>query len=113
MKINLIVIRTTQLHQLAKQYEALGICFDYHQHGKGPFHYAANIDSMVFEIYPSKKEIAQPETRLGFCVDNITEAILKLTQADWKIITQPTQKPWGLTATVQDLDGRKVDLTQA
>lgn len=39
--INLIVIKTDKLQEQASLYTTLGIQFDYHQHGKGPFHYAS------------------------------------------------------------------------
>lgn len=114
MKLNLIVIKTLYPEALKTQYEALGITFIYHQHGNGPFHYSADPGEAVFEIYPlstSQKE-ADTSTRLRFCMENLVFNIPVLEEAGWKILAQPNQSSRGMRAVVQDLDGRKVELTE-
>jgi len=113
--LNLIVIKTKELERLKCQYEVLGLNFEYHRHGKGPFHYACEIDQLVFEIYPlpRSKEKADDTTRLGFVVTELDLLLPKLESSFWKIISMPTDSEWGYSCLVQDLDGRKVMLTQA
>lgn len=50
MQINLIVIRTSHPKTLSNFYEQLGMEFEYHQHGKGAWHYSTEIGATVFEI---------------------------------------------------------------
>lgn len=112
MKINLLVIRTENPENLKNQYEILGHEFDYHQHGNGPFHYASEQDGFVLEIYPLTKsmEKADNSLRLGFDVRDLKTKIEELKNSNWTIISEPLETKWGLTAVVQDLDGRKIEL---
>lgn len=114
MKLNLLVIRTKDIEVLKSQYELLGIVFEYHKHGKGPYHYAAELKDCVFEIYPLTKSMTKADgsLRLGFDVENVNATILQLQKSNWEILSEPKETEWGLTAIVQDLDGRKVELKQ-
>ncbi len=114
MKINLIVIRTNDIDKLADFYQKLGITFHYHQHGKGPFHYAAELASTVFEIYPLLKNQEKPDSsfRLGFEVESLDKLITSLRKASVKIIKAPTHSEYGYVAIVKDLGGRKIELKQ-
>lgn len=114
MKLNLIVIRTQQLEKQAKFYEKLGIKFQYHKHGNSPYHYSADLDGTVFEIYPTKNENSvNRSTRLGFQVKDLDQLIenLEVTEVE-SIIKYPEPTTWGYTALIKDLDGRKIELTQ-
>jgi len=115
MKLNLIVIKTKDPKTLMEQYQRLGICFDYHQHGNGPFHYASMYEGQVFEIYPLPKSVLKADNtlRLGFEVPNLTEIINTLKESNWIIVSEISTKSWGKTAIIQDLDGRKIELSQA
>ncbi|UZR93815.1 VOC family protein [Chondrinema litorale] len=123
MKLNLLVIKTENPEMLKMQYECFGISFEYHQHGKEPFHYAAEIDGLVFEIYPLPKSIIRAEsfnkannlldqTRLGFTVRNLDALVKQLEASNWEIISTPKEMPWGKVAIIADLDGRKVELKE-
>lgn len=112
MKLNLLVIRTQDPEVLKSQYELLGMTFEYHKHDKGPYHYASEIDECVFEIYPFTKSITVTDAslRLGFEVNNLIQTLENLKNSNWMILSEPQETPWGLTAIVQDLDGRKIEL---
>jgi lactoylglutathione lyase len=112
MKINLIVIRTNQPNELAKLYSQIGIEFDYHKHGKGSWHYSAEIEKLVFEIYPLMKnqKIADKSLRLGFDVERLDELIEKLRANKIEIIAEPKKSEYGYFAVIKDLDGRKIEL---
>lgn len=114
VSLTLVVIKTDKLEEQAGFYSSLGFQFDYHRHGNGPYHYASIGGSLVLEIYPLPKGtgFADHTTRLGFMVDNLDNTIQTLTNKGIKIIAEPMQTEWGYTAIVQDMDGRKIELTE-
>ena len=114
MKIRLIVIKTHKPKELAALYALFGIHFEYHQHENGPHHYAVEGHGTVFEIYPLPKGMTLPDNsiRLGFEVRDLKQVIVALKRKAVKIIAEPAQNAWGYTAVVEDLDGRKIELTQ-
>jgi len=114
MNINLLVIRTDQPKELAEFYRQLGMQFDYHQHGKGPWHYSAEIEELVFEIYPLMKNQTSPDTslRLGFTVEHLDALIGQLKERKVEIIGAPKASEWGYFAIIKDIDGRKIELKQ-
>lgn len=114
VKLALVVIKTDKLLEQSEFYSSLGFQFDYHQHGNGPYHYASIGGNPVLEIYPLPKGTKIPDhtTRLGFVVDNLGQTIQTLIDKGIKIIAEPIQTEWGYTAVVQDLDGRKIELTE-
>lgn len=115
MRINLIVVRTKNTKKLAEFYERLGIEFEYHQHGKGPFHYSSKLDRTVFEIYPllKRQEKADKSLRLGFDVKELDKLISTLDKEGFEIVSRPTKSEWGYFAVIKDLDGRKIELKNA
>jgi lactoylglutathione lyase len=112
MNLNLLVIRTKNPQILKEQYEHLGFQFEYHQHGNGPYHYASDINGFVFEIYPLTKsmEKADNSIRLGFEIENLNLKFKDLKKSEWIIKSALIETEWGLTAVIQDLDGRKIEL---
>ena len=114
MKINLVVLKTLLPDDLAKFYGQMGIKFENHRHGSGPLHYAAQLDGLVFEIYPlpKDKEKADDTLRLGFTVDNLDEIIERLRSSGGKVIKEPSMTEWGYVSIVEDVDGRKIELKQ-
>lgn len=114
MRINLVVIRTNQLKECANFYQKLGISFDYHQHGKGLFHYAAELEGTVFEIYPLLKNQEKPDNslRLGFDVKELDNLIQLLKKDNIDILKEPTLSAFGYSAIIRDFDGRKIELRE-
>jgi predicted enzyme related to lactoylglutathione lyase len=112
LKINLVVLKTSRPDDLALFYGQLGIKFENHRHGSGPLHYAAEIDNVVFEIYPlpKDKEKADDTLRLGFTVDDLDEVIGRLKRSGGKIVKEPNMTEWGYVSIIEDMDGRKVEL---
>ena len=112
MRINLIVIRTDNPEKLSEFYEQLGIEFEYHQHGKGTWHYSAKIGEIIFEIYPLMKnqEVSEKSLRLGFTIENLDQMIHDLKERNVEIVKEPKESEWGYFAIIKDLDGRKIEL---
>jgi predicted enzyme related to lactoylglutathione lyase len=111
--LNLLVIRSPDVDRSARFYELLGLVFTKHAHGTGPQHYAAELGSAVFEIYPRTDEKdSTSRTRLGFRVANVDQTITKLQQSGAKIISPPKDTSFGRRAVVDDPDGHRIELTQ-
>jgi len=113
--INLIVIKTDKLKEQFDFYSALGIQFHYHRHGNGPYHYSSIGGNPTLEIYPLPKGLPQADstTRLGFNVENLDLLMKDVKSRGFTIISEPIEKEWGYGAVIQDLDGRKIELTEA
>ena len=112
MNINLLVIRTEKPELLKLQYEHIGFDFDYHRHGKGPYHYASEQNGFVLEIYPLTKSMTKADAnlRLGFDIVDLVKIIDKIKRTNWVIKSDIKETEWGIIAVIQDLDGRKIEL---
>ncbi len=115
MKLNLLVLKTHQIHKLKEQYELLGLEFTYHQHGKSPWHYSVESDGLVIEVYPlsENKTVDTNAIRLGFEVTNLEDIITQSENYGWKVKSSIKNTDFGQIATLQDIDGRKVDVKKA
>ncbi|MCB1179696.1 MAG: hypothetical protein KDK36_19115 [Leptospiraceae bacterium] len=114
MKLNLLVIKSKNIHDLKDQYEMLGIKFEYHKHGEGPMHYSSIIDGIVFEIYPIKVDFIeiQGKLRLGFEVENLDLLIKNIERTTWRIIKGKYKSDYGNIAIIEDLDNNKIELKE-
>lgn len=113
MKINLLVIRSVNAKELSEFYELLGIKFEYHCHGNGPWHYSSIINQLVFEIYPTKKPDNNTlGVRLGFEVDKLELVLEKINRSRGQKIKAPFESEFGRIAVVQDPEGRKIELKE-
>jgi lactoylglutathione lyase len=114
MNINLLVLKTSRPDELASFYGQLGIEFEHHRHGTGPLHYAAEIEGLVFEIYPlpKDKDKADDTLRLGFTVEHLNNIFERLKNSGAKVVKEPAFTEWGHLAVVEDTDGRKIELKE-
>lgn len=98
--------------RLADFYTWLGLTFEYHKHGKSPYHYSAQIGHTVLEIYPLAKAqtAADKELRLGFALDNFENIISTLKEKQVEFVAESIQTDYGFMAIVKDPDGRRVEL---
>lgn len=112
MEIRLLVVRTTDMERLTDFYSLLGLTFEYHKHGKSPYHYSAIIGNTTLEIYPLTKSQteADKELRLGFSVENFDSTIQFLREKDITFLSEPMQTEYGFMTIVKDPDGRKIEL---
>ena len=111
MKVKLIVIRTQDPKRLADFYSHLGLSFGYHKHGKSPYHYSAEIDGLIFEIYPLANNQTETDKyiRLGFELANFEE-IVEVLRNQGFLLTEPNDSDFGIMAIASDSDGRKIEL---
>ena len=112
-RLNLIVIRATDLARSHRFYEALGLQFTREKHGSGPEHLAGELGSVVFEIYPRGSGPATVGVRLGFQVASVEAAVSAVHQLGAEVATPPAAGPWGWRAVVVDPDGMRVEVSQA
>lgn len=112
--INLLVIRSSDFDRASTFYNALGLQFTSHAHGKGPVHLACELGQQVFEIYPlGDGDLPTKSARIGFRVPLVDDAYTALLAAGGQSVSPPKDSPWGRRAVVADPDGHRVELTAA
>lgn len=114
VSLTLLVLKTRQIEQLRRFYQALGIELAEEQHGRGPVHFAGRAGGVVIEVYPLQNEDTPVDasTRLGFTVDTLAEVVVRLQAIGAQIVALPKETAFGLQAVVKDPDGRSVEITQ-
>ncbi|MEW6496993.1 MAG: VOC family protein [Cyanobacteriota bacterium] len=113
IQLNLVVIRASNLERSIAFYRLLGLDFVKHRHGNGLEHFACDLGTVVFEIYPRTSEAdSTSATRLGFRVASVDTAIAELEKQGVPVISPPKNSLWGWRAVVTDPDGHKVELTE-
>ena len=114
-RLNLIVLRVADIDRSASFYSQLGLAFQKHSHGTGPIHCSAELAGIVFELYPaSASHPVTSSVRIGFEVSDIANAIKRLLAFEGcRLISRVAESEWGLRAVIADLDGHRVELTQA
>jgi len=111
--LNLVMIRSIDLERAARFYGVLGLSFSKHRHGSGPEHFACELGSAVFEIYPRKDDTdSTSSTRIGFRVPSVDAAIAALQAIGVTVVSPPKDSPWGRRAVVDDFDGHRVEITE-
>lgn len=112
MELRLLVVRTSDLERLTAFYSLFGVTFDYHKHGKSPYHYSATLGSTILEIYPLAKgqSGAEINLRLGFAVNNFETIVKLLKDKETEFLSEPMQTDYGFMAVIKDSDGRKLEL---
>ena len=112
MDIRLLVLRTSDPKKLADFYSLFGLTFDYHKHGKSPFHYSAAMEQTVLEIYPLAKSQTEADKnlRIGFGIYDFDETVKKLKALQVPFSLEPTQTAFGFMAIISDPDLRKIEL---
>ncbi|QDV26090.1 VOC family protein [Aureliella helgolandensis] len=114
VRCNLVVIRSKQLDAAARFYGALGLRLIKHRHGSGPEHFASEIDTPTFEIYPLTNEAtATTGVRIGFAVESVDQVFEHLLSVGGQAVSAPKNSPWGRRAVIADTDGHRVELTSA
>ncbi len=111
-KLNLVVIRVSDLERASRFYEALGLQFTRERHGNGPEHLTTKSLGWVFEIYPQGNGASTAGAVVGFQVESIERALAAVQLLGAEVVLRPANGPWGLRAVVRDPDGHRVELSQ-
>ena len=108
---NLIVLRSTDIDRASEFYSTMGLLFQKHSHGDGPEHYCSQVNGIVFELYPLKKnQTPTTSARVGFSVDDVDSVVQMLLEKKVKVISQPKDSERGRRAIVKDFDGHTIEL---
>ncbi len=112
-RLNLLVIRSENPEQTVKFYELLGLEFQKELHGTNPVHWAAELERLVIEIYPSHPlNHVDRSTRLGFEIEDVRSVLATLRDENIQVVSDLKPTQWGLRVVVRDPDGRSVELVQ-
>jgi catechol 2,3-dioxygenase-like lactoylglutathione lyase family enzyme len=110
-RLNLVVLRSTDIERAASFYRELGLEFTRHSHGAGPEHYVSEVNGLVFEIYPlTSKSSPTTGMRTGFRVASVDGIVELLSKVGALVVTPPADSEWGRRAVVKDFDGHTVEL---
>lgn len=113
VSLNLVVLRVPDLARAADFYSAFGLVFVKHAHGKGPEHFAAELGSAVFELYPQAGEDGSTKNvRVGFQVVEADRVLASLEKKGAKVVSPLKDSPWGRRAVVDDPFGHRVEITE-
>jgi lactoylglutathione lyase len=112
MRINLIVIRVSDIERSACFYQALGLVLIREKHGSGPEHYSADLEGTIFELYPRSDPEGTSQVRLGLTVNQLDRVVSACLTAGARLVAPPKESPWGRRAVIEDLDGHKIELTE-
>src|ERR1043165_7871623 len=86
--LNLVVLRSPDVARAAAFYTRLGLQFSQHRHGNGPEHFAAELPTGVFELYPLSPDGPSTRgTRIGFQVPSLDAALAALSDYPDAIVT--------------------------
>src|SRR5580765_670339 len=110
--LNLVVLRSADLHRAERFYRLLGIQFVREQHGTGPEHLACYLGEAVLEIYPRTAATEGPEARIGFGVPSVVNVVKAVLESGERVLSPAKKGRWGLRAVVVDPDGHRVELIE-
>ncbi len=108
--LSLIVLRARDVETAKQFYSSLGLTFAQEKHGNGPSHYATELGSFVFEIYPCRPGQPNVPLRLGFRVRLLDGIVALLRERGTKIVSEVQSTRDGFRAVVEDPDGNVVEL---
>ncbi len=113
ISLNLAVLRSTDVARAVAFYSRLGLRFSQHRHGNGPEHFSAELNGVVFEIYPATPNGASTlGARIGFRVPSVDAALASLADYPEAVVSPPKNSEWGRRAVVADPDGHRVELLE-
>lgn len=108
-----LVLHTNDLQKAVAFYTACGLPLVERRHG-GPAHHTCSLSGVHFALYAHGEGAgslaAQSGSTLGITVPDLQGALNALRKLGAKIVEEPRPRPWGVSAIVEDPDGRKVEL---
>jgi catechol 2,3-dioxygenase-like lactoylglutathione lyase family enzyme len=104
--IELIVLRCADVERAVQFYSALGLTFAREQHDNGPVHYAAELGSVVLELYPSTGS-SSGGLRLGLQLGTDVGSVHRALAVGGRLVRLSEHERH---ATVRDPDGHTLEL---
>jgi lactoylglutathione lyase len=99
-------------------YRAVGLDLADEDHGEGAVHFATDLGSVHFAIYPAEAPGRSLERRVGgsyfpgFYVESLDRAADALAGVGALILSEHEEMPWGCRVIFEDPDGRAVEINQ-
>jgi lactoylglutathione lyase len=113
-----LVLYAADPEAAAAFYRALGLPLEDEEHDEGPVHFATELGSVHFAIYPAAAAGQALERRIagsmfaGFYVESLDRAAEALAGIGAPLLTGHEQMPWGCRLVAQDPDGRAIEVNQ-
>lgn len=107
-----VVFTCKDIDRSVRFYKALGVEVRETRHGGSGPHFTCSLGGVHFALYPTDdvERGAQSGVQIGLMVTNLDGAVAAVKAAGANVLQAPTPKPWGITAIVEDPDGRRVEL---
>ena len=113
-----LVLYARDLEKTAKFYRTIGVPLENEDHGEGPVHFATELGSVHYAIYPARSPGTAParhssgDTFHEFYVDSLDDVRERLKAIDTMMLSEHEVMPWGCRLVAQDPDGRAVEVNQ-
>lgn len=113
ISLNLLVLKCNNIVESRVFYEKLGVKFKREKHGNGIEHLAAEMGSLIFELYPLRDNEKPDNCRLGFSTKLLADLSDDLVHDENIPIVKPlTESNGRLVLVVKDPDGRTIEISQ-
>jgi lactoylglutathione lyase len=113
-----LVLFATHSSATAAFYRALGLDLADEHHDDGPLHFATELGTVHFAIYPAEAPGRARERRSGgsffpgFYVESLDRTADALAAIGATVLTGHEHMPWGCRIVAEDPDGRAVEINQ-
>lgn len=105
-----LVLYAQDLDKSVAFYRACGLPLVERRHG-GPTHYTCALGGVHFALYAATAENGpQGGTTVGITVADLQKTLDAARATGARLVEEARPRPWGVSAALQDPDGRKVEL---
>lgn len=108
-----VTLTCRDLEASVRFYRALGFELREAKHGPAAAagQFTCGLGGVQFALAPADGALGpQGGNQLGLMVSNLGGALDAVKAAGGKVTSEPAPKPWGITAAVEDPDGRRLEL---
>lgn len=95
--------------------DVLGVPLEPTDQAEGPFHFECSWREgayLHFALFPADHEREPDRVWLGFSTPDIDAFHAAAVAAGTRVLQEPTDEPWGRSASYADPDGNEVGVTQ-
>lgn len=106
-----LALTCKDLDASVRLFRAVGVDLKEARHG-GPLHYTASLGGVHLALHPHDgvERAAQSGTQLAFLVNDLEGALNGARALGAAVLQAPAPKPFGVSAVVEDPDGRRLEL---
>jgi lactoylglutathione lyase len=118
IEVGALVLYAGDMQRTAEFYRTLGIPLEKEEHDEGPVHFAAELGSVHYAIYPARStgpkhaRYSVGDVFHGFFVDSLDTVKGRLKTHGATVLSDHEVMPWGCRIVAQDPDGRAVEVNQ-